>query len=292
VVPTVRRLGCIDIGSNTTRLLVADRVGAELTWVHQERAFTRIGQALLADPRLPTVKVAELVSVVGEQIQSARDHGVGEVRVVATAAIRRAANGQELADAVQTATGHPVEILSDQEEARLAFVGVAGTLEEWPDGELGVVDVGGGSSELVVGECPDGIRWWTSLPLGSAVLTGSGACGDPPTPEQLERLRQRIAAELDPLDVPRPAKAVAAGGSATSLGRLVGPVLDVSTLRRALTFLTIAPAAEVATRFGIDPERARLLPTGLLILEAAAAAFGVPLHVGRGGIREGVLLEA
>jgi exopolyphosphatase/guanosine-5'-triphosphate,3'-diphosphate pyrophosphatase len=291
-VTLTERLGCIDIGSNTTRLLVADRTAGQLTWVHQERAFTRIGQALLTDGRLGPTKVTEVVAVVRNQLESARIHGVGTVRLVATAAIRRAHNGQEFVDAVRVATGHQVEILSDREEARLAFVGVAGTLERWPEGMLGVVDVGGGSSELVVGERPDRIRWWTSLSLGSAALSHPEACADPPTADDLERSRARIAAELEPLDVPHPSLAVAAGGSATSLGRLVGPVLDASTLRRALGLLSMSPAAEVAARFGIDPDRARLLPAGLLILEAAATAFGAPLHVGRGGIREGVLLEA
>lgn len=286
------RLGCIDIGSNTTRLLVADRAGGRLTWVHQERTFTGVGQALLADRRLGPARIDEILTVVRAQLRSARALGVSRVRLVATAAIRGAVDGPELAAALQAATGQEVEILSDREEARLAFVGVAGTLESWPEGTLGVVDVGGGSSELVVGECPDRVRWWASLPLGSAVLAGSGGCGDPPTAGQLDGLRTRIADELVSLEVPRPATAVAAGGSATSLGRLVGPILDPRTLERALAFLTMAPAGEVAERFAIDPERARLLPAALLILEAAALAFGVPLLIGRGGIREGVLLEA
>jgi exopolyphosphatase/guanosine-5'-triphosphate,3'-diphosphate pyrophosphatase len=286
------RLGCVDIGSNTTRLLVADRTAGKLTWVHQERTFTRIGRALLTDGRLGPAKIDQVVAVVREQISSARAHGATQVCVMATAAIRRAANGRELADAIQAATGQPVEILTGREEARLAFVGVAGTLERSPVGNLGVVDVGGGSSELVVGECPDQIRWWASLPLGSAILTGVGALSDPPTADELNRCRERIAAELTALDVPRPTTAVAAGGSATSLGRLVGPVLDVDTLGRALDLLCRLPAVEVGSRFGIDPERAMLLPAGLLILEAATGVFGVSLRVGRGGIREGVLLEA
>lgn len=286
------RLGCIDIGSNTTRLLVADRAGGQLRWVHQERAFTRIAQELLAEDRLGAAKVAEVVETVRGQLRSARAHGATRVRLVATAAIRRAANGGELVAAIQADTGLPVAVLSDREEARLAFVGVAGTLESRPGGELGVVDVGGGSSELAVGTVPDQVRWWASVPVGSAILAAPQECADPPTPAQLDRSRSRIAAVLSDLEVPRPATAVAAGGSATSLGRLAGPVLRADNLERALAFLTVTPAAEVAARFGIDPERARLLPAGLLILEAAMGAFGVPLRVGRGGIREGVLLEA
>jgi exopolyphosphatase/pppGpp-phosphohydrolase len=86
--------------------------------------------------------------------------------------------------------------------------------------------------------------------------------------------------------------AVAVGGSATSLGRVAGPMLDAPSLQRALTELTAAPAAAVAERFVIDPERARLLPAGLLILEGASRLLEATIQVGRGGIREGVLLEA
>jgi exopolyphosphatase / guanosine-5'-triphosphate,3'-diphosphate pyrophosphatase len=289
---TGERLGCLDIGSNTTRLLVADRDGRHLTWIHQERVFTRIGEELLVGDRLGQGKIEEVVGVVAAQLATARELGAVTVRGVATAAIRNAANGDDLIRAIQAATGVAVEVLSDREEARLAFIGVAGTLEDPPAGSLGVVDVGGGSSELVVGTAPDQVGWWASLAVGSAILSGTGSDPEPPSPSRLSEARARIAAELGQLRVPRPDVAVAAGGSATSLGRLVGPVLDASSLRRALVLITGAPAAEVGQRFGIDPQRVRLLPAGLLILEAVAGLFGGTLHVGRGGIREGVLLEA
>ncbi len=109
---------------------------------------------------------------------------------------------------------------------------------------------------------------------------------------QLGGAREQIAAELARLRVPRPALAVAVGGSATSLSTLAGSVLDAQALTRALEVLVRERSEEVAGRFGIDPERARLLPGGLLILEGVARAFGAPLRVGQGGIREGVLLEA
>lgn len=285
-----QRLACVDIGSNTTRLLVADREDGRLSWVHQERAFTRIGEELLAHGCLRTAKIAEVVDVVRDQLARARSHGVTRVCTVATAGVRGAPNGEELAAAVTEATGLPVRILSDREEARLAFVGVAGTLEERPGGVLGVVDVGGGSSELVVGTAPDQVSWWASLPLGSTTLAALTA--DPVTDGCLASVRARVAAELARLEVPRPEVAVAAGGSATSLGRLVGPVLDGPSLRRALALLRSEPAVVVARRFSIDLQRVRLLPAGLLILEAASSLFGTALSVGRGGIREGVLLEA
>jgi exopolyphosphatase/guanosine-5'-triphosphate,3'-diphosphate pyrophosphatase len=283
-----RRLACIDIGSNTTRLLVADRLQRRLSWVHEERAFTRIGAELRRSAELGEAKIDEIVRVVDAQRDTARRLGADPIRVVATAAIRAAGNGRRVCETVAAATGLRVSVLSDQEEARLAFVGAAGTSPEFTAGLLGVVDVGGGSSEVVAGVAPDEIRWWASLPVGSSTL----AAADSKPGHRLAEARERLAAELDQLSFPRPGVALAAGGSATSLGRLVGPVLTPDTLRRALDLLTTAPGSEIAARFGIDRQRVALLPGGLVILEAVAERFGVPLHVGRGGIREGVLLEA
>jgi exopolyphosphatase/guanosine-5'-triphosphate,3'-diphosphate pyrophosphatase len=286
------RFGCIDIGSNTTRLLIASSDGRRLLWIHQERAFTCIGEELLERGELGAEKIEEVVAVVASQLETARQLGASSVRTIATAAIRTAVNGPELARAITTATGLEVEILSGEEEARLAFVGVARTLEASPEGELGVVDVGGGSSELVVGTAPDHVGWWASVPLGSAALTHACLRSDPPTRDELDRARGRVQAELERLSPPSPALAVAVGGSATSLARLAGPVLDGAALDRALGLLADDPAHVIAARFAIDPQRARLLPAGLLILTAVAKAFARPLKVGRGGIREGVLLEA
>jgi exopolyphosphatase/guanosine-5'-triphosphate,3'-diphosphate pyrophosphatase len=197
-----------------------------------------------------------------------------------------------LTAAVAHAAGVEIEILSEADEARLAFLGACGTLDAPPAGALGVVDVGGGSTELVVGTGPDRIGWWASVELGSGALTERRLGDDPPTPTQLDAARSDIATALAGLAPPRPVAAVAVGGSATSLCRLAGPVLDPAALARSLVTLTLAPAAQVALRFEIDPQRARLLPAGLLILEGAATLLGAPLCVGRGGIREGVLLEA
>lgn len=286
------RLGCIDIGSNTTRLLVADSDNGRLQWVHQERSFTSLGHELAHSGAIGPAKIAEVVAVVRDQHDSARKHGAAGVRAVATEAVRSAINGEELCAAISGATGLKVEVLSAREEARLAFVGVAGTLLEPPDGELGVVDVGGGSCELVVGAAPDCVRWWASVPIGSGELAHPRLVGDPPTGAELAAARAQIADELGRLDVPRPALAVAVGGSAASLSRVAGGVLDRPALNHSLTVLAREPSIEVARRFAIDPERARLLPAALLILDGVTRAFGSPLLIGEGGIREGILLEA
>lgn len=286
------RIGCIDIGSNTTRLLVADCDGRRLDAVHQERAFTRIGSELLEHGSLGEPKIAEVVAVVAAQVASAHRHGVSEIRAVATEAIRRAANGDELVRAITAVTGLAIDVLSGEEEARLAFVGAAATLERPVDGELGVVDVGGGSTELVVGRPPSGVRWWASVGLGSAVLTHTHLRHDPPLSAEIAAARAEIAGALALMTVPTPAVALAVGGSATCLALLAGAVLDRDALDAALRLLGSESSAQISARYGIDTRRARLLPAGLLVLAAAAGAFGTALRIGRGGIREGVLLEA
>jgi exopolyphosphatase / guanosine-5'-triphosphate,3'-diphosphate pyrophosphatase len=285
------RCACIDIGSNTTRLLVAQAAGNGLRELHQERAFTGIGRAIDADGMISPAKIAEVAVVVSRLLQIARTVGAGEVRAVATAAVRRAANGEALAQAVTDACGLIVRVLSEQEEARLAFVGAAHALGPLPDGELGVADVGGGSTELAVGAPPDRVRWSASLAIGSGELTERLLPSDPPTREQLHAAHSYVGEVFAELNVPHPARAVAVGGSATSLRRLTGGRLAEDTFRHVMAKLTRGPSDAIALGTGLDPERVRLLPAGLLLLDAVVARFGVPLEVGCGGIREAIVLE-
>jgi exopolyphosphatase/guanosine-5'-triphosphate,3'-diphosphate pyrophosphatase len=164
-------------------------------------------------------------------------------------------------------------------------------LERVPNGSVGVLDVGGGCSEMVVGTAPADVGWWTSLALGSSTLTDRWLHDDPPSHGQLVAARDEVAAALAQLDPPRPVLALAVGGSATSLSRMAGPVLDAAALERSLAVLCGERSMAVAFRSGLDPQRVRLLPAGLLILRAMGERLGTAVVVGRGGIREGVLLE-
>jgi exopolyphosphatase / guanosine-5'-triphosphate,3'-diphosphate pyrophosphatase len=286
------RRACIDIGSNTTRLLVAECDGERLVEVHQARAFTRIGRGARRDGTLTEAKIEEVVGVVSVQLRLARKLGAVDVLAVATAAIRQASNGQALAEAIMSACELPIEILSGEDEARLAFLGAVQTLGHVPSGELGVVDVGGGSSEMVVGTAPDHVSWSGSFGVGSGDLADRCLRSDPPSTDELAAARAEVQATLSGTEVPQPSEAVAVGGSATSLHRLAGPVLDAEVFTGVLRLLASMRAAEVARRFTLDVERVRLLPAGLLILQVASELFGAALQIGRGGVREGVLLEA
>lgn len=282
---------CIDIGSNTTRLLVAQPAAGQLREVMQQRAFTRLGKGLRRDEAISAEKLDEVAEVVGTQVRLARELGAGELRAVGTAVIRRASNGADLCEVVRRRTGVLVEILDGDEEARLAFVGATKTLGHPVEGEVVVVDVGGGSSELAVGTVADGVRWAASFRIGSGFLADAYLRSDPPSIDELHAVRQHAIGAFEGVDVRDPTLAVAVGGSATSLRRLVGARLEHETLERGVRVLGTMTIAEVARRFELEPERVRLLPAGILILEAISDRIGLPLQIGRGGLREGVILE-
>jgi exopolyphosphatase/guanosine-5'-triphosphate,3'-diphosphate pyrophosphatase len=283
------RCACIDIGSNTTRLLVAEADGERLRELVSERAFIRLGANGAGE--VGAHKIAQVASVVTRQVRLAHGLGVRSLRVVATAAVRQAPDRCALAAAIGAASGVTLEILSGEDEARLAFGGAIATLAKPPAGLLGVVDVGGGSTELVAGTAAGGVVWSVSLPVGSAVLTGSDLSSDPPTATELGHLREKLDRVFGDVDAPQPVAAYAVGGSATSLQRLMGVVLDRDALSRGLQALVSRPSGEVAGRLGLHAERARLLPAGILLLDAASRALGAPLLLTGGGLREGVVLE-
>jgi exopolyphosphatase / guanosine-5'-triphosphate,3'-diphosphate pyrophosphatase len=283
--------GCIDIGSNTTRVLVADTSGGVLRELLQRRAFTRIGHGLKPGAEIPRAKIEEVAGVVASHRRLAEEAGADPVRTVATAAIRCAANRDEFVEVVGEQGGVEVTILEGEEEARLAFIGATRTLGRELEGTVGVVDVGGGSTELAVGTVEGGVSWWASFRLGSGQLADEYLRSDPPSGAELRAMSAHAAGVFEGVEVPRPQAAVAVGGSAASLRRLIGSVLEPEALQRALGVLSGAPVAEISERLALDPERVRLMPAGMLVLEAASQALDCPLTIGRGGLREGVLLE-
>jgi exopolyphosphatase/guanosine-5'-triphosphate,3'-diphosphate pyrophosphatase len=278
------RCACVDIGSNTTRVLVADVEGGRLREVLAERAFTRLGRDLRRTGALPLAALDLVAAVVADQLSTARN--------VATAAIRQAANGGELCGAVLERTGTGVEVLTGDAEARLAFAGAVRTHAGPLPGRIAVVDVGGGSCEVAIGTKAGGVEWSASLAVGSGSLAEGCLRADPPTAGDLATAAAQAAAAFAALgDLPIVEHAIAVGGSATSTARIVGAAIDAEHVAQALERLCAAPADEVARAHGLEAERVRLLPAGLQLLAAASDRLGVPLQVGRGGIREGTCLD-
>ena len=280
----------IDIGSNTTRVLVAEPQNGQLRKVMEQRAYTRIDKASQHEGAVDGAKIAEVAEVVATQVRLAREIGAQAIRTVATAAIREAANRDEIAAEIKRVAGVDVKVLSEHEEGRLAFIGATKTLGHPVEGEVAVVDVGGGSSEVVLGTVPDGVTSVRSFRIGSGSLADGLLSSDPPSPSEIRAVRDAIADYFEGVEFDRPEQAVAVGGSATSLRSLVGSVLEYETLERAIRVLTGAPIGDVAKRFELDPRRVRILPTGVLVLEKLSELLGQPLQIGKGGLREGVIL--
>jgi exopolyphosphatase/guanosine-5'-triphosphate,3'-diphosphate pyrophosphatase len=281
----------IDIGSNTTRVLVAEPQEGQLRKVMEQRAYTQIGADMKRDGSISGEKMTEVGGVVATQVRLAQELGAEAIRTVATAAIREAKNRDKAIKAIERVAGVEIEVLSDHEEGRLAFVGATKTLGHPVDGEIGVVDVGGGSSEIVIGTVAEGVDLVKSFKIGSGALTDDFLKQDPPSASEIRKLRDHIDDFFADVDVPRPDQAVAVGGSATSLRTLVGAVLEYETLERGVRVLAGDPIADVAKRFELDPRRVRILPAGVLLLEKLSELLGQPLQIGKGGLREGIILD-
>jgi exopolyphosphatase / guanosine-5'-triphosphate,3'-diphosphate pyrophosphatase len=283
------RCACVDIGTNTTRLLVAEHADGRLREVVAVRHFLSLRPG--PDGTIAPGAVARLAAVVAAQVRLAAEHRVDALRIVGTAALRKATNRDELCRAVAAAAGARVDVLAGEEEAALAFAGALASVAAPEAGAVGVIDIGGGSSELVVGG-PDGlVAWWASLAVGSGVLADRHLRSDPPALDELAAARAEVDAALAAVEPPAVQVVLAVGGNATSLAGAEG-VLAPETIARVLSVLIAEPAERAARRLGLHVERVRTLPAGLLLLEAAWAAFGAaPLRVARGGLREGVVLQ-
>jgi exopolyphosphatase / guanosine-5'-triphosphate,3'-diphosphate pyrophosphatase len=281
----------IDIGSNTTRVLVAEPSGGQLKKVMEQRAYTRFNRALADDGSIVQAKINEVAELVATQVRLAEELGAEVIRAVATAAVRDARNRDEVVHAIAEVAGVPIEILSEEEEGRLSFLGATKTLGHPVDGTIGVVDVGGGSSEVILGNVADGVKEVRSWPIGSGVLADEMLECDPPSASEIRKMRERIDDFFADVDLEHPDQAVAVGGSATSMRRLVGAVLEYETLERGIRVLAGDPIDDVARRFELDPTRVRILPAGVLLLEKISELLGQPLQIGKGGLREGVILD-
>ena len=289
------RCACIDIGSNTTRLLVAESRGAAPREVLAQRAFTRLGRGRAA-ATIPRAKVAEVAEVVAEQVRTARERGVEAMRVVATAAIRGAANRDELCAAVDGGRGRAGRRAPGEEEARLAFLGATRTLQPRRRARSASSTSAAARPRSRRHARPAASRWSASFRVGSGVAGRRATCAPTrPSADELDaRARARRAASSRALDAPRADVALAVGGSATSLRRARRRrarrtrALDA----RRCGVLARAPAAGVAAPLrAARRARARCCPPGCCC-STRPRALGVPAARSRcGGLREGVVLD-
>lgn len=280
-------VGVVDVGSNTVRLLVTD-AGRELLSL---REALRLGDEVERHGVIRPHKLAEVADCVGDFAEAARREGARAIEVLVTSPGRQASNGDELARLLVAAAQAPVRILSAPEEGRLAFAGALAATRVPGRRLAAVVDVGGGSAQVVVGTRRDGPSWTRSIDLGSLRLTSRCLPGNPPGREAIEAAREEVARVLDGVSPPAPAAAFAVGGSARALRRIFGSRLGRDELRAAVELLAVTRATDLAGVEGISEARAATLPAGAVILEALQQRLGAPLKVVRAGLRHGALLE-
>jgi exopolyphosphatase/guanosine-5'-triphosphate,3'-diphosphate pyrophosphatase len=285
----MRPSGVVDVGSNTIRLLVARVDGACLDPVLTRKFRIGLGRDIEETGAIPAARIAEAADAVDQLCRLGRAEGA-DVRVLVTAPGRQAANADELVAAVRKETGCRPEVLSPEEEGRLAFLGaVAASPPSAP--VVSVVDLGGASTEVAVGR-PDGdVAWVRSFDLGALRLTTRVLAEERPTLRALQRAREAAADELDALTPPLAGEARAVGGCARALRKVVGETLGADELAEAVETLARLTHDEIADEFGVRPDRAGLLVAAAIVLGEVQARLVVPLTVVDGGVREGALLD-
>src|SRR5262245_18845685 len=279
--------GVVDVGSNTVRVVVT-RDGHELL---SEREMLRLGAAIERTGSIPREKLDEAAAVVERFVDEARDAGAQDVQILITSPGRQAANGEELAEVLAYAARCDTRILSAVEEGLLAFRGALEAASPHSRRLVAVVDVGGGSAQVVVGTRRSGPLWARSVDVGSQRLTSRLLDGDPPGAEAVEAARDEVERCLVGFEPPVPMSAFAVGGSARALRRLVGRRLDEENLAEAVTLLSTTSTQQLIEQHGADPERVRTMTAGAVIIAALQRRLDTPLKVVRAGLREGALAE-
>jgi exopolyphosphatase / guanosine-5'-triphosphate,3'-diphosphate pyrophosphatase len=283
------RVAVIDVGSNTVRLLVSEQRNGRLAAIREARSLLLLGKEVERAGALSAQKLEETRQCTQGLAASAREAGAARIDVVVTAPGRQSANADELVRMLGEATAAPVRVLSAEEEGRLAWDGAVSAAAELAR-SIAVCDVGGGSTELLVGTPEDGPAWARSVDIGCLRLTERYLRNDPPSKTELRALHAEVENAFASLAIPLPQAALATGGTARALKKLVGPRLGDAELAAALRRLCKRGSKEIASSAGVDPERARTLAAGAAILVEVQRSLHVPLTVSRAGLREGVAL--
>jgi exopolyphosphatase / guanosine-5'-triphosphate,3'-diphosphate pyrophosphatase len=275
------RIGVIDVGSNTTRLLVASAGPDGLEPLETQKLRLSLGEEIEHHGAVSAVHVGAAAKAVRGMAGAARRKRVALLDVFLTAPGRQATNSAELVAVLSRAAGVRARVLTKDEEGTLAYRGAVLTASVALPERIAVCDIGGASTEIAVGHPGRDPDWVESVDLGSVRLTARAAA----MPSEAEA----AFAHLRP---PTVEAALAVGGSARAARRLVGAELGEAELAEALGIVETTSPREVARRFGVDRARAEILPAGVILLSELQRKLGVTLHVCNGGIREGAVLAS
>jgi exopolyphosphatase/guanosine-5'-triphosphate,3'-diphosphate pyrophosphatase len=282
----------LDLGSNSVHLLVAraDPEGRPLTLLDVSHQAP-IGRTVVTTGELGAELREELVATVADYVDQARALGSTTMLLLGTEAVRRASDAIALATQLQAVTGIPVTVLDRTTEGLLTLLGVTGG-RVLPS--LAVVDIGGGSTEVTM-LGPDGQPVVGVVPVGSAHLALAHIHHDPVTDAEIATLRAASRTHVAALDVPRPERAIVAGGSGTNVSRLLGrertTPIDRAAIEEGFALLRAHPAEELAARTGLTVRRVGQLAAGLAIDEALFERLGLEIaEVSDASLREGALI--
>ncbi|MCS7338150.1 MAG: Ppx/GppA family phosphatase [Verrucomicrobiae bacterium] len=323
---TVRR-AIIDVGTNSIKLLIADVTGQQVEPVYEDGRQTRLGQGIYEAGHLKPQAIAQTAVAVGAFVQMALRHNAASIKIIATSAAREAPNADELKTAIEEAVCLPVEVVPGEREALLAYRGVR-TDPVFAEGPMLILDVGGGSTEVIVGNGPQP-QWQRSYQLGAVRLAHQLQHSDPPTPAELANCRQwlqefiqrEMQAELKQAiaqtqkSKTQPGSSgpgatdalqlVGTGGTSTVLACIHAGVprfdrakidrlrLRLDQLRAMVERLWQMPLESRKRVVGLPPDRADIILFGAAIYEALLDKLGFSeLVVSTRGLRFGAVVEA
>jgi exopolyphosphatase / guanosine-5'-triphosphate,3'-diphosphate pyrophosphatase len=299
----------IDIGTNTTRLLVADRDGdGDLVERERRTIITRLGQGVDATGRLADEAMERVFAVLADYRRLIDEHEAGATVAVLTSAVRDAENGDQFTAAVRERYGLDARTIPGEEEAHLTFLGATSERDHGADdGEIVVVDIGGGSTELVVGERGD-VSFFVSMQTGVVRQTERHLHHDPPHDDELEALSDEVTQIIErsvPAEVrERVTGAVAVAGTATSAAaidlelepydpaKVHGHTLTLEQLESELARLAALPNEQRREVRGLHPDRAPTIVAGVVLLRQVLRAFGLQtVEVSEHDILRGAALQ-
>jgi exopolyphosphatase / guanosine-5'-triphosphate,3'-diphosphate pyrophosphatase len=302
----VTRVAAVDIGTNSTRLLVADVDDGRIADIERQTRITRLGEGVDERRRLLPVPIARVRNVLTDYRRTAETLGAEHTLLIATSAVRDADNGEAFLGEIEWSYGFATRLLTGHDEALMTYRGV--TAERDLDDGTVIIDIGGGSTELVAGGA-DGVRWHDSLDIGSVRLTERFLHSDPPTHEELDACAQAVRTLLQKR-VPDEIResvgaAIGVAGTITSIAALAlgleeydrervhGSQLTKDALAQQLDRLAAVPVSERRTMHPLDPERAPVIVAGAVIARETLSFFGLDvLEISERDILDGAALAA
>jgi exopolyphosphatase/guanosine-5'-triphosphate,3'-diphosphate pyrophosphatase len=298
------RVAAIDVGTNSTRLLVAEETGGGFRPLDRRMVITRLGEGVDARRRLAPKALQRTLATVADYAASCGEYGVERLRVTGTSAVRDAHNRDEFLDGVRMLTGRTPELLTGDEEARVTFLGAVSDLDG-DDCKL-VVDIGGGSTELVLGRRePESV---VSMDVGSVRMFEKHLFSDPPTASEIDSLREDVTGMLEiarpEVEVPAGTRLIGVAGTVTQLATLKAGLSsyqpevthhavlshgDVRLMARRLASLPYDKRARVK---GLEPGRVDVIVAGAEILLSVMEVFDTAeVLVSERDILDGLVIE-